>query len=252
MTSEFGDTSEPLPESDIERLRAEIIAFLYRLVTQPQLAEDLAQEAFARALASSETAPTQASQYRAWLFSIATNLGLDSLRKAKRHGEVSMFSLREAAEGDPDFMERSKQLIGTPETALVASEHLMACFSCTLQNLPERKAAALLLREVHDFSLCDIATILGIETTQAKNAIQDARRIMKAKYDTTCALITKQGICYQCAELADFFKGAAIGLDHTGDAWDARMRIVKDFSKRRPSVWHKLMLNRFLPHNADE
>lgn len=252
MTQASDDDASGLPGPELERLRNEIIGFLHRMVAHPQLAEDLAQETLARALRAFEGAPpAQTPHYRAWMFRIATYLALDALRKIKRHGEVSMISLRQSAEGTPAFMEKSAQWIGTPETVLVASEHLVACFSCTLRNLPELKAAALLLREVHDFSVNETAGILEISVNQAKNAIQDARQLMKEKYDSTCALIAKQGICYQCSELADFFQAPPVAADLGGDSWHARVEIVKAFAMRRPGVWHQLMLGSFLPGDDD-
>ena len=55
-----------------------LVRFLYRKVWDPHRAEDLAQEAFARALVHRPTNP------RAWLFVVAANMARDDARRAAR------------------------------------------------------------------------------------------------------------------------------------------------------------------------
>ena len=76
-----------------------------------------------------------------------------------------------------------------------------------LRNLGPEQAAALLLAEVYGFTVGEAAEILGATFGQAKNWIQTARARMQEKYAATCALIAKQGVCYQCVELSEFFTG---------------------------------------------
>src|SRR6185295_19682162 len=55
-----------------------LVRFLYRKVWDPDRAEDLAQEAFARALVHRPTNP------RGWLFIVAANMARDDARRAAR------------------------------------------------------------------------------------------------------------------------------------------------------------------------
>ncbi len=81
-----------------------------------------------------------------------------------------ILDVRDAAEADPALIEQSKALRSTPETRAIAREHLVACLACTLRNLPEQKAAALLLREVHGLTSSDVADLLEASPGQAKNS----------------------------------------------------------------------------------
>jgi RNA polymerase sigma-70 factor (ECF subfamily) len=226
----------------LEPLRGELTGYLHRLLAHPQQAEDVAQDTFVRALAAASSAPADQPGYRRWVFRIATNLAIDAMRQRRRR-QNSMQELRADAENDPVFVARSVELIGTPETATIAAEHLAACFACALSNLPAAKAAALLLTEVHGFSVAETADAVGVSFNQAKNAIQDARRVMTERYETTCALVTKQGVCHQCEELADFFGAEHVQLKR-GDVWAARRRILQQLRSRSPGLWHTLLLGR--------
>lgn len=230
-------------EDIFSTLRPELTAYLCRLVVRPHVAEDLAQTAFMRLIESGPVAPVGPNNMRAWLFRVATNLAIDELRRHSNWRESMFLDLREAAESNPAFVAQSEALIGTPETKMVAREHLAACFACTLRNLPEQKAAVLLLKEVHGFALAEIADLLGATEAQAKNWLQEARAFMRARYDQTCALMTKQGVCYQCVELADFFhSGEGNPISGASDHLDARLDVLKDLRSRPPGKWHSVLL----------
>lgn len=226
-----------------DTLRPELTAYLCRLVVRPHVAEDLAQTAFMRLIESGPDGVISANSTRAWLFRVATNLAIDELRRHSNWRETVVPELRDAAESNPAFVAQSEALIGTPETKMVAREHLAACFACTLRNLPEQKAATFLLKEVHGFTLAEIAGLLDATEAQAKNWLQEARVYMRARYDKTCALMTKQGVCYQCVELADFFhSGEGNPISGASDHLNARVNILKDLRSRPPGKWHSALL----------
>src|SRR5216110_3324121 len=63
----------------LHRYRSPLINFLYRMVRNREQAEDLAQEVFLRVYrAREEYVPS--AKFTTWLFRIATNLALNSLR----------------------------------------------------------------------------------------------------------------------------------------------------------------------------
>ena len=66
----------------LEKHRSPVIHFLYRMVQNDAVAEELAQEVFLRVYRSrSSYEPT--AKFTTWLFRIATHLALNSLRDAK-------------------------------------------------------------------------------------------------------------------------------------------------------------------------
>ena len=224
----------------LTRIRSELVRYLTRLTGSPEAAEDAAQSTYVRACQAPDRAPSDPNEVRRWLFRIATNLALDELRRRKRWMPTNVVEIRELAEASPSFMERSAQMVATPEVAALVREHIDACFGCVVRNLPSEQAAAVLLRELHQFSYDEVAEILGARPTQVKNWIQTGRRTMQDRYAATCALITKTGICHQCTELSDFFQApgpAAVGV--TDGSGKSRTRHYLSCHPLRSRIRHK-------------
>lgn len=230
--------------SRFEGVRAELTAYLCRLIIRPEVAEDLAQTTFLRCFEASERLPDSDEGIRAWFFKVATNLAFDELRRHSTWRESMIFDLRDVAEADANVVEQSKALIGSPETKAIAREHIVACLACTLRNLPERRAAALLLKEVHGFSVGEVADLLDATSGQVKNWLQEARNYMLERYGATCALIAKAGVCYQCVELDGFFEagqGNPLAANNTGI--DARIDIATELKRNSWGQWHRLVFS---------
>ena len=91
-------------------------------------------------------------------------------------------------------------------------------------------------------SEAEAAEILEAAENQVKNWLQEARAFMDAKYRTSCALITKEGVCHQCVELDGFFRanrGRPIegGVDHVAE----RIELLKADRSKPWGKWHKMM-----------
>src|SRR5215467_43684 len=81
----------------LAKYRSPLINFLYRMVRDAATAEDLAQEVFLRVYrARRQYSPS--AKFTTWLFRIATNLALNSLRD-NRHRQLDV-SIDEPAEDD--------------------------------------------------------------------------------------------------------------------------------------------------------
>lgn len=227
---------------ELMELRGELQAYLCRLVIRAPVAEDLVQTTFLRALEAAGELPESPGGRRAWVFRVATNLAFDELRRHSTWRESMLGDLRTAAESNPAIVARSAALASTPETREIAREHLVACLACTLRNLPERHAAALLLVEIYDFAVADAAEILESTANQVKNWLQSARSSMRERYEDTCALIAKRGVCHQCVELNGFFateQGPPLAAsdDHVA----RRLEIARALRARSWGPWHRLV-----------
>lgn len=234
---------QPDTRADIyQRHRRELINYANRLVVREAIAEELVQDAALRLL-QDERLPPDEGQVRAWLFRVVTNLAIDHLRKHNTWKELVLIDTRERALADPEFLAQSREMRGSPEMQAIAREHLAVCFACTLRNLPPQQAAALLLKEVYGFSTAEAAEVLDATVIQVKNRVQQARRTLEERYAHTCALVTKQGACYQCVELDGFFNGRTSDpLDGTKRDVDARLAILRETREVALGPWHKRML----------
>ena len=122
---------------------------------------------------------------------------------------------------------------------MIAKEHLVACFACTLRNLPPQQAAALLLKDVYGFSTPEVAIVLDARFAQVKNWIQAARDQLSGIYSTTCALVTKGGVCYQCVELDQYFNGESRDpLAGSRSHLNARLGVLRQMKAHTLGPWH--------------
>lgn len=233
---------EAFVKAVLEPVRRELTAYLCRLVLRPSVAEELTQTTFLRALECLENLPTEPERARAWLFRVATNLAFDELKRHSTWRETLMDDLREAAEASPAFVSRSLALVASPETKAIAREHVAACFACVIRNLPPQRAASLLLREVSGFSNEEIAEILGATSGQVKNWLQEGRAAMTARYEATCALVRKDGVCHQCEELDGFMRAGQGSPAGNGPLdFDARLALVREQMSQPWESWHRML-----------
>ncbi|MDR3081881.1 MAG: RNA polymerase subunit sigma-70, partial [Streptomyces sp.] len=192
MSSRDPWTERAVPESagfarDTEPFRRELLAHCYRLLGSFQDAEDLVQETYLRAWRS-YGAFERRSSVRTWLYRIATNRCLTELAGRSRRVLPSAAS---DPESDPDaaleeagsgvaWLEPVPNALVIPDSldpgAIVAArEGLRLAIVASLQYLPPRQRAALVLRDVLAFPASEVAVMLGTTTASVKSALHRAR-----------------------------------------------------------------------------
>lgn len=134
--------------------------FLRRRVASPEVAADLAQEAFFRLLRNdqvSEASAGPARDARAYLFSIAANLAIDHRRQVRRQ-QTDPVEL-ETIEAFPDPRPSAERASLSREELRVLAE--------AVAGLPPRGRQVFLMHKVDGLSYAEIASRLGI----AKNTV---------------------------------------------------------------------------------
>ena len=170
-----------------EAFRRELIAHCYRMLGSVDDAEDLVQETYLRAWRGYDGFEGRSS-VRSWLYRIATNGCLTALQHKNRRVLPSGL---DAPEDDPDAAPRNAPLTTAwlqpfPETGLVFHSNdpaeilvsraaLRLALVASLQYLPARQRAVLVLRQVLAFSASEVADILGMSVPAVKSALQRAR-----------------------------------------------------------------------------
>ena len=142
----------------IERLFAEyhtpIVNYLYRLLGEAHLAEDLAQEAFTRAWRGREQL-LRVDNPRAWLYRIATNAARDHIRRAR------LLAWLPLASAEPALMTQGH------EAASLEAERMRRA----LLALSPDYRIPLVLYTCQDFSVAEIAErVAGRSGIEGQNA----------------------------------------------------------------------------------
>jgi RNA polymerase sigma-70 factor (TIGR02960 family) len=167
---------EPL----VERYRRELHVHCYRMLASFHEAEDAVQETFLRAWRSRERFEG-ASEFRAWLYRIATNVCLDMLRsRSRRVVELRSFAEVPWLQPYPDrLLDEIAPTDDEPDAVVVARETIELAFLAALQVLPPRQRAALVLRDVLGWPAAETAALLDTSVAAANSALQRARATMQ-------------------------------------------------------------------------
>ncbi|WP_433271763.1 sigma-70 family RNA polymerase sigma factor [Actinosynnema sp. CS-041913] len=172
---------------DTERYRRELLAHCYRMLGSVQDAEDLVQETYLRAWRAYGNFEGRSS-VRAWLYRIATNACLTALQHHSRRvlpsGLVgpSGDPYREPVPAGPEvqWLQPIPDALVTseeddPATVVATRDSIRLALVASLQYLPSRQRAVLLLREVLAFPAAEVAEMLDTSTAAVKSALRRAR-----------------------------------------------------------------------------
>jgi RNA polymerase sigma-70 factor (ECF subfamily) len=163
----------------LRKYRTPVINFLYRMVRDSAIAEDLAQEVFLRVYrARQEYAPS--AKFTTWMFRIATNLALNALRDNRyRQLEISMDQPVETNESEQPALEvadrtpsAEQQLVARTRTEMIRN---------AINVLPEKQRAAVLLHKYQELDYGEIAKILGCSESALKSLLFRAYETLRVQ-----------------------------------------------------------------------
>jgi len=152
----------------VERVRKRLWALCYRMTGNRSEADDLCQEAIARAIERAEQ--STAEDPTGWILRLATRVCLDHLRHRKverRTAElVDPLDAPELSAGDPS---------SDPERATILREDVRYAIVVALQHLTPRQRSAVILRDICDCPLSEVSATLELNENSAKALLHRAR-----------------------------------------------------------------------------
>lgn len=175
----------------VEPIYRELHLFCYQMLGSVEDAEDVLQEAQIKAWRAIDRFE-QRSSFRTWLYRIVTNASLDALRSRRRrllppdlgppsdptlglgepiHGAVWLEPYIDALPVPSD-----------PHAATELRESVRLAFVRALQLLPPRQRAALILRDVLDWSSAEVASTLDTSIPAVNSALQRARATVSSSH----------------------------------------------------------------------
>jgi len=170
---------------ELEQYRGELTAYCYRMLGSPFDAEDAVQDTFVRAWRSRDRFEGRAAM-RSWLYRIATNVCIDTLKsKERRARPMDLGPSREPIEANLNVPQEISWLEPIPLSLVapdrdpaevaIANESIRLAFVAALQHLPARQRAVLILREVLDWQATEVAELLDTSVASVNSALQRAR-----------------------------------------------------------------------------
>jgi RNA polymerase sigma-70 factor (ECF subfamily) len=162
----------------IQKYRKPIINFMYRMVHNQAVAEELAQEVFLRVYRSRETYRAEA-RFSTWLYRIATNLGVNYARDTRHERTASTIYLDEA---DSETGTTPDVADATPgaEAAMLRRERLNAIREHVLA-LPERQRSAVLMHKYEGMDYKQIGEVLKLSESATKSLLFRAYQTFREK-----------------------------------------------------------------------
>ena len=162
----------------LAKYRKPIIHFMFRMVHNQAVAEELAQEVFLRVYRSRETYRAEA-RFSTWLYRIATNLGVNHARDTRRERSASTVYLDQADEetgSTPDVADSTPGV----ESRMLQTERMSAIRDHVLA-LPERQRTAVLMHKYEGMDYRQIGDVLKLSESATKSLLFRAYQTLRGK-----------------------------------------------------------------------
>jgi RNA polymerase sigma-70 factor (ECF subfamily) len=160
----------------LQKYRLPLVNFLFRMVRDAATAEDLAQEVFLRVYrARKQYSPS--AKFTTWLFRIATNLALNSVRDNRhRRMDVSI----DAPVGEDEVPQE------LPARSLRIDEHMIErdraqFIRRAIAGLPEKQRVAVLLHKYEEMDYGEIARVLECSESALKSLLFRAYETLRVQ-----------------------------------------------------------------------
>ncbi len=176
----------------LHRYRTPLVNFLYRMVRNREQAEDLAQEVFIRVYrARADYVPS--AKFTTWLFRIATNLALNSLRDSRHQRmELSLDApvTVDAEDGDERPLDVAEKNPNIEEHLVQEAQRDMIRHA--IEKLPEKQRAAVLLHKYQELDYGEISKILECSESALKSLLFRAYETLRVELAPLVALRARQ------------------------------------------------------------
>ena len=162
----------------VRRYQRPVFSVLMRVVRRAEDAEDLAQETFVRMFRALDRYDPE-RPFAAWLFTIASRLCIDHIRRRK----VSSISLTQRERDSDEEYEIEVEDTGLKPDEMAAHAEEQARTTALIEALPPHYRIVVLLRHVQDLSYEEIAEALHLPLGTVKARIHRARALLKVRME---------------------------------------------------------------------
>ncbi len=192
-----------------ENYRTPLESFVYRLTADREGTKDILQDIYIKASQNLKgfKGNTDAS-IKSWLFTIAANHTKNMLIRKSRWQVMAQDQCRDSLVYSPQNQNNLIAAINSsPLSQYEFTEHIDFCFTCISKTILLDQQLTLVLKNIYEFKVQEIAQIMDLSMPKVKHLLHQARKTLARIYQHRCSLVNKKGVCYQCDELNELFKG---------------------------------------------
>jgi RNA polymerase sigma-70 factor (ECF subfamily) len=160
-------------EELVERYQHRLVGVMHHLIGSAEEAEDLAQEVFLRVYRARKKYRPRA-KFSTWLFTIANNLALNSLRSRQRKPVVPL-NVRDSGPLGPRPAEHLVRARTEQPVQSMQQQELAAIIQRALEGLNERQRMAVVLNKFEEMSYEEIAEVMNLTSKAVKSLLSRAR-----------------------------------------------------------------------------
>jgi RNA polymerase sigma-70 factor (ECF subfamily) len=162
----------------VEKYHRAMIHFLFRMVHNQAIAEELAQDVFLRVYRSRESYRAEA-KFTTWLYRIATNLAVNHARDT-RHERAAQTLYLDAPDQETGMTPDVADDEPTVEQRLMSDER-MAAIRTHVMALPERQRMAVLMHKYQGMDYRQIGEVLKLSESATKSLLFRAYQTLRDK-----------------------------------------------------------------------
>ncbi|HEX3471087.1 MAG TPA: sigma-70 family RNA polymerase sigma factor [Silvibacterium sp.] len=162
----------------VQKYHKPIIHFMFRMVHNQAVAEELAQEVFLRVYRSRHTYRAEA-RFTTWLYRIATNLGVNHARDTK-HERAAQNVYLDQPDPETGTTPDVADATATVEQELVRDERMRAIRQHVMA-LPERQRTAVLMHKYQGLDYKQIGEVLKLSESATKSLLFRAYQTLRER-----------------------------------------------------------------------
>jgi RNA polymerase sigma-70 factor (ECF subfamily) len=167
----------------VARHQSRVVALIYRFVGNEAEADDLAQEVFLRVFRTRDRYEPRA-RFSTWLYRIAANVSLNSLRSRSRRHMVSMPLVADAQENqEGQTVAQIEDLRLPAPAARLEDEELRTQIRQAIDQLPENQKVAVILNKYENMNYEDIGATMGCSPLAVKSLLARARLNLRERLE---------------------------------------------------------------------
>ena len=149
----------------MNRHQAKIYSYIYSMVNNPEIANDIFQETFTKIISKMDDTYNEQGKWIAWVMRIAHNATIDHIRKQKRYIDVN--SWYDEDDSRVDYFDRlTDESVVDADDQMVDKEMRSSLLS-HISKLPEEQRTVVLLRHYYEMPFKEIAELTNVSINTA-------------------------------------------------------------------------------------